>query len=90
MKKFLAVLALLFSSLSSYAQTQPNERDLLVKGLEEVLRPSSLKGLKLAMGGSLGKLLEPDKKLNPDVPPEKWNQISKEYELDVGSRMIPH
>lgn len=83
MKKCLAVLALLFSSLCSYAQTQPNERDLLVKGLEEVLRPSSLKGLKLAMGGSLSKLLEPDKKLNPDVPSEKWNQISKEYELEV-------
>jgi hypothetical protein len=83
LKALLVVLVLFFSSLICYAQSQPNDRDLLVKSLEEVLRPSSLKGIRLAMGGSFSKLLEPDKKLNPDVPPEKWNQIVKEYELEV-------
>lgn len=82
MKNLIVILLLFYSSLCS-AQSNTSERDMLMKSLEETLRPGMLKIIKQAFGGTYSRLLEPDKKLNPDVTPDKWNEITIAFEAEV-------
>lgn len=86
MKALQTLLALLLMAITSISQAQTNsrERDILMKIFEETIRPSAVRAVAMGFGGNISRMLDPDKKENPDTAPEKWSEISKEYEAEAG------
>lgn len=78
------VLVLMAVASISQAQTNSRERDILMKIFEETIRPSAVKAVTMGFGGSISRMLDPDRKENPDTAPEKWSEIAKEYEAEAG------
>ncbi len=82
MKAFLLAFLIAISS-TCQAQTNGGERDILIKIFEETLRPLVVHAATQFFGGSFNRMLDADKKENPDTAPEKWAEISKEYEVEA-------
>lgn len=74
---------LIATSAVCQAQTNSGEREILMKTFEETVRPSAIRAVTAGLGGNVSKMLDADKRENPDTSPEKWAEVSKAYEAEV-------
>jgi hypothetical protein len=80
--KALLLSLLIVTAPVCQAQTSSRERDTLMKTFEETTRPSAVRAMTSSFGG-INRMLDADKKENPGTAPEKWAEVSKEYEAEA-------